>query len=64
MCAECADLEPDEVDELIATVRSAPGTRADKLRLFIGQFDDPRNAEYCEPCAKAVLDTADGMNRL
>ena len=59
VCAECADFSPDEVDHQIATVRSAPGTRADKLRLFLVQFDDPADAEDCVPCTEAVLDAAE-----
>ena len=59
VCAECSDLSPDEVDRQIDTVRLAPGTREDKLRLFRGQFDDPADAEACEPCASAVLDAVE-----
>ena len=63
VCAECADLEPAEVDRQNDTVRSAPGTREDKLLLFREQFDDPANAEACEPCTEAILDAADRMNQ-
>ena len=64
VCAQCADLEPDEVDRQIDAVRSAPGSRADKLRLFIVQYDDPADAKDCAPCAEAVLDAAESENRL
>ena len=56
VCRQCSDLEPTEVDDQIIAVRLAPGTREDKLRLFREQFDDPADAEACEPCAEAVLD--------
>ena len=59
LCRECADLEPAEVDDQILTVRLAPGTREDKLRLFREQFDDPADAEACEPCASAMLDAVE-----
>ena len=59
LCRQCADLDPTEVDDQILTVRSAPGSRADKLRLFIVQYDDPPDAEDCAPCAEAVLDAAE-----
>ncbi len=58
-CAECSDLSPAEVDGLIITVRLAPGSRADKLRLFVDQFEDEGAAERCTPCTEAVLDAAD-----
>ena len=61
LCAECADLSPAEVDDQINAVRSAPGTREDKLRLFLDQFDDPADAEDCARCAEAVLDASEGM---
>ena len=64
LCRQCSDLGPAEVDDLVETVRMAPGTRADKLRLFVDQFDDEADATYCEPCTEAVLDAADRMNRL
>ena len=64
LCAECSDLEPAEVDGLINTVRTAPGTRADKLRMFVDQFESATVAEYCTPCTTAILDAADRMNRL
>ena len=59
MCARCAGLRPDEVDGLIDTGRTAPGTREDKLRLFSDQFDDPVDAKLCAPCTEAILDAAD-----
>lgn len=55
VCAENADLPPAEVDRQIDTVRSAPGTREAKLRIFRDQFADPADAEACEPCASALL---------
>lgn len=35
---------------------TAPGTRAEKLELFLATFKDRSKAEPCEPCANAVLD--------
>lgn len=64
VCAACADLSRGEVDRQIDTVRSASGTRADKMWLFRQQFDDPADAEWCEPCAEAVLDASESENRL
>lgn len=58
LCHECADLEPAEVDRQIDTVRLAPGSREDKLRLFVGQFDNPDDAKACTPCTEAILDAA------
>ena len=63
LCRECADLSPAEVDDQILTVRSAPGTRADKLRQFYGQFNDPADAKDCAPCTQAILNAADRMNQ-
>lgn len=64
LCRQCSDLEPAEVDDQILTVRLAPGTREDKLRLFIDQFDNPDDAMACTPCTEAILDAADRMNQL
>ena len=61
LCRQCADLEPAEVDEQIAAARLAPGTREDKLQLFIDQFDDPDDAKACTPCTEAILYAAGPM---
>ena len=43
------------MDCLIVTVRLAPGTREDKLRLLLDQFDDESDAEKCELCVGAII---------
>ena len=63
LCRECADLSPAEVDDQINMVRSETGTREDKLRLFYDQFDDRADAEYCEPCAEAILDASESKDQ-
>ena len=58
LCRQCSDLERAEVDDQIQTVRLAPGTRTDKLRLFRDPFDNPDDAKACTPCTEAILDAA------
>ena len=58
VCRECADLPQEEVDRLIETIRVSPGSREDKLDVFLRLFVDPADADVCEPRAEAVLDAA------
>ena len=57
LCEGCG-LGPGEVDGLIDNVRHSTLTREENLELFYGTFEDPSQAEACEPCAEAVLETA------
>ena len=64
LCYRCSDLEPDEVDDLIDANIHSTLTREQSMALFQDQFDDEADAEFCASCVEAVLDAADGMNRL
>ena len=57
ICGDCG-LDVESVAWLIDTMRSAALTREEQLNLFRAQFEEPSDAEICEPCATAILDAA------
>jgi predicted secreted protein len=57
LCGECG-LSPQEIEELIATMRAANAPREQLIRSFCDTFKHRADAEPCESCAQAVLDAA------
>ncbi len=57
LCGDCG-LAVAEVDRLIDTMRHTTLTRAENLALFRAQYERPADADFCQDCAVAVLDTA------
>ena len=57
VCGRC-DLDPAEVDQLIANARQSTLSREESLELYYGMFERAAEAELCEDCAAAVLDAA------
>lgn len=55
ICRECGLSVPD-IEGLIKTMRSSPGSREEKLRALCATFPDRADAEPCVPCSEAVLD--------
>ena len=58
LCGQCG-LVRAEIDGLIDTMRHLTLTRQQNLELFYKQFRRREDAKLCEPCAIAVLNTAD-----
>ena len=63
MCAKCAGLKPAEVDRLIDANKHRTLTREQSSELFIDQFDDEADAEYCTPCTEAILDACESEDQ-
>lgn len=62
ICQDCG-LTQQEVDQLIDNMHRSKLTREEKLNLFRAQFDDPSDADLCEPCATAILDAAEVLDK-
>ena len=58
LCGGCG-LDVAEIDQLIDDVQHSTLSRAENLALFRAQYERPADADSCQDCAVAVLDSAE-----